>query len=275
MRILHILSCNIMGIPFNADNIGKTLLLKNLVIRHRRLAEKMNESNADVLMLQEILTQPQLRIFKKHLFKYPFLVYEPFIVGPKGGVAIFSKTPIQKHTYTAFSKKGSFFNKSFIWKFLKNGILVAECSEFPLVLINTHTTANFDWDWSKTNRFMPVIESQLKQISQLIDMYKKNYSIILCGDFNIDKPSYIYKEFIQHTKLEDAFREKNIPTMHSAFAFHRNQPPIIDYIFSFSHNNAIRVKKTTMIFREKWKEGSEEFYLSDHLGLLAEFEISL
>src|SRR5687768_3605358 len=138
---VSVINFNVLGAPFDPYNIRKTIFRTNIRKRNKEAAQKLNTSNADIIALQEVATYTQYRIFKKHLTNYPYIVYQKFLVGPKGGLVIFSKIPIKKHSYQTFKNKGGYRNKSIVGHAMRNGILIAKCTDFPLYILNTQLVA--------------------------------------------------------------------------------------------------------------------------------------
>ncbi len=275
MLSLKVLSLNIMGIPFNADNIWGTLFNSSLPLRHNKTAQAISALDPDIICLQEVLTYYQIRIFKKLLPSHPYTSFQNSVIGPKGGLVVFSKLPLIKQGFVEFKKNGTFRNKSFIWKLLKNGILITKLVNHPVILLNTHLTANFDWDWSLSNRFVPYLTSQLQQMKRTLEVYSDKNIVLSVGDFNMDRNTEIYKNFLKENAVTDIFADVDYTSMHEFYAQPGKEPPITDYIFLSKERYRVSVKEKNVVFKDKVTEGKKEFYLSDHTGLFVTVECNL
>jgi endonuclease/exonuclease/phosphatase family metal-dependent hydrolase len=193
-------------ISFNT--CGAPILSKKIKERYMRLADILNSSNSDILSLQEVHTYRHLRILKKKLSNYPYVVYKKYLYGPRGGLVIFSKKPIETCEYSNFQKRGSLMNKTVVAKLMRNGVLLAKLSGYPIYVLNTHLTPNTDLDWSMDNRMTPFTYSQLMHVAEITDtLVAMNNEVIITGDFNTPKDSELYDLFLQSSPVEDVFSE--------------------------------------------------------------------
>src|SRR3954469_13803830 len=80
-------------ISFNT--CGAPILSKKIKERYTRLAAILNKSQSDILSLQEVHTYRHFKILKKALTNYPYVSYKKYLYGPRGGLVIFSKKPIE------------------------------------------------------------------------------------------------------------------------------------------------------------------------------------
>ncbi len=235
------------------------------------VAENLKKENPDVILLQELFTYLHLRFLRQLLPPYQ-LFYQPFIYGPRGGLVIFSKMPIKKIQYIDFEVKGSLWNKSLTGPITKKGMLIAHCQSLPLTLINTHLTQNSDHDWSDHNRYTKILMKQLHQLTH--EMKKiKNTNLILAGDFNMPKTTHLYSDFINATQLTDAFSQYQNSTYHTDVIPFFTPERREDYIFYRGEN--IKCVQTSELFKEKYRfPDGTNLYLSDHIALKAQFELS-
>lgn len=265
---ISVISFNVMGSPLDPYHIRKTLFRTKIRERHRKAADLMNTSDADVIALQEVYTYAQLMIFKKLLKAYPYITFEPFILGPKGGCVIFSKVKMKKEKFILFEKKGGWFDKSIIWHLLRNGILVTRLSEYPIYIFNTHLTANLDFDWSKENKYTPYIVAQLQQMKEVISSYGKNSIVIAAGDYNTDKKSPLYQNFMQSADVRDVLHSSHIASYNAAFMPDGKNPPSVDYIFVYDKERKMDISSAEYIYDKKVAfENGQNQYVSDHYAI--------
>ena len=256
-------SLNTLGIPFFSPSPTE---------RYKALAQEFERLATDVINLQEVHTYSLLKILKDRLPSYPHVIYEPAFVGPKGGLVTFSKHPLQKLQFTLFTLATQPTN----WQFLRplgfyKGTLISKMTNVPLMIFNTHLTANGAGNWSRGGKLYPTHEAQLDQLAKLIEQVtgKENVSVI-SGDFNIPKCSELYSRFLDLSQAKDAFGLDDTPTFHPEFLPAGKQTHRIDYIFTYSPHAKVEVNESSLLFQNKVKlPNGKTSYLSDHIGLMA------
>lgn len=271
-REISVISFNTLGAPFMTTHRKRNYLrlTRYLIQRFRSIGQELNESNSEVIFLQEVHLYSLLFILKRKLINFPYISYKKSLYGPLGGLVIFSKEDVKEVKYINFLKRGSFKNKSIISKIIRNGLLIGKLENSPFMLINTYLTANFEHNWEEKSTFFQ--ESQIKQIIALIqDLRSKHLDFILAGDFNIHKNGELYQKLITAGKLIDPFKDYTSPTQHAEFLPQSVIiPPRLDYIFLSKLNIEIKKIKASELFTEKAEIGTNKFtYLSDHIALCA------
>lgn len=269
---LSIINFNTMGL-FNFDTFNGFFSSLNLRERQKKIVEILAAQNADIITLQEVHTYSFLKILKKKLKSYPYVAYEHLLFGPRGALVVFSKLPLEQIKYINFQDRGTIFNSSIVSKIRRSGILVCKIKDKDIYILNMHLTHNGDFKWTSNNRFYSFIKSQLTQIAKVVnDIGSANSKIIVTGDFNTDKKSLLYKNFIRDSRLLDVFDHHSLPTMHQEFLPKRKLAKTIDYVFLRSARSKQEIKSTNYLFTKKYliKNGKQR-YLSDHIGLFTNF----
>lgn len=262
---IRIVSLNTFGAPFLSKDIGK---------RFRLIADSLQGENPDIICLQEVVLYPHLRLLKKLLADYPYVKYKRFLYGPKGGLVIFSKLPLEGSAFINFSDRGSLRNKSLVARIMRYGVLSVRLSGMPITIYNTHLTPNMDVEYTEENRFTKFSASQLAQIARIVQQelkWKRN--VIIAGDFNIPHDSFLYEDFLKTSGLRDVFAARREPTYHEEFLPEGKDGHTIDYIFVSASNAAVRTLATDYVIERPVKHNGEHLYLSDHIGLLAHLQI--
>ena len=260
---------NTLGIPF---------LPPYPKARYKALAQEFERLEVDVINLQEVHTYGLFEVLKDRLPSYPYAVYERSFIGPKGGLVTFSRHPLKKLQFTLFT----FASQPPNWRFLRplgfyKGTLVSKMVDVPLVIFNTHLTANGTGDWSRGSKLYPIHEAQLEQLSKLIaDVTAKEGPGVVSGDFNIPKCSELYRRFVDLSRAKDVFGPDDTPTLHSEFLPAGKQAHRIDYIFTYSPEAKVEVNNSSLLFQNKVKLlNGKSSYLSDHVGLMAVLSFGL
>jgi len=265
-----VLSLNMFGTPFHPKKILRTFFRNDVRKRFRAIARVIEASNIDILMLQEVHDFPHYYFLKKLLPQYKYISYKKMLYGPRGGLVIFSKYPLERAHYYDFIDKGSFYNKSITGYISVKGFLSVRVQATNIWIINTHLTQNSDHDFSESNRYAGLLKSQLKQIIvHLHSLQNKNDRVILGGDFNMPKDTKFYNNFISESKLVDAFAQDSFTTYHKSFLPEGASVGRVDYIFSSPSLHPIR---TEYILKTSLKDNDGiDFYASDHIGLVVAY----
>ena len=247
--------------------LGVPIVPTRMTKRFIQITREFERMQPDIIALQEVYTGPQLTNLAKLLPSYPHIAYKPYVSGPRGGLAVFSKIPIESCAFIKLTKKEAITKKFVMSRVVRKGILVCRFQGYDLTLLNTQLNANLDSDWSPENRFMPVIRRQLTQLKDVIKEYQQTEkNLMVVGDFNIPKGSPIYNVFLKDIKMKDAFSRFSGPTLHLWFFEGWKVLERLDFIFYSGKN--IQIKKSTEIFTEKYSVTRRfEGYLSDHIGL--------
>ena len=149
------------------------------------------------------------------------------------------------------------------------GALVTRLARPGLRVINTHPVANWDGDWSESNRFYPLHRAQLDVLARVIDSVPP--PAMVCGDFNIDRGSSLFTGFLAGTGLADAFDGSCPPTFRAEFLPPGEVPHCIDFILT---KGGIRPVAATVLFTGKQPLSGVPGYVSDHIGLSASLVVA-
>ncbi len=256
-----------MGL-FSFDTFHGFLISTNIFQRMNKIGELLQKEDADIIMLQEVHTYFILNILKKKLSTHPYVAYKRFLYGPKGGLVIFSKHPIEKTEYTDYKTRGSLFNKSFVAHIIQNGVLSCKLKNMSLSILNTYMTPNMDYDHSKANRYAHYSEAQIRQLAIMMKTAAaKGDTVLTCGDFNTDKNSYSYTIFLDLSEATDVFAQETIPTKHQEFYPSHVKVDRLDHMFLSTKK---KILETKHIFTKKVPlANGTTAYLSDHMALEA------
>jgi len=250
-----------------------TLHPRSLFFRFKALSHFFNHSDLQVLYLQEVFTYAHLYLLKSQLIKFQFYCFEPSLIGPKGGLVIFSRFPIYKKEYQIFDTTFAPRGKASLEKILKKGILVA-CTKSKIYFVNTHLSAIIDGDYSRNGKYTRVLESQIMQLHKVISNYSRNICII-AGDFNLAKDSLWYQVLLNRDNLQDVFKDEDSVTMHPEFLSSKQRAHWIDYVLVNTPENWIGgIADRKLLFKNKVVlTKRQKDFISDHLGLQVSLSI--
>jgi endonuclease/exonuclease/phosphatase family metal-dependent hydrolase len=258
-KIITIATLNTLGIPF----IGNSIIL-----RYKTIADYLNSSDIDIIHLQEMLTYGNLYLIRHLLEKYPYRYYEKSLFSPKGGLATFSKMPLEYVKFIKYPNTFRGLGKSLVDTFLQKGILITKTRDTNTLLLNTHFNAVLDANWEKTGQFYEKQQSQIKVFHKILEnLGKVNKLIVCCGDFNIARDSQLFRELIT-PKLYDVFASKSIPTFHPLPLSHISEPKCLDYFFIYGSQKQYSILSTEYFLDEKVQLSKSKLGVaSDHMGL--------
>jgi endonuclease/exonuclease/phosphatase family metal-dependent hydrolase len=269
---MSVVSLNAWGTPFYGSKFRHKFLRTKISLRFRKMGQILNESGADILCFQEVFLPRHLNRLKIQLTNYPYCVYKPYFLCPRGGLVIFSKHPIATWEYIDFSTKGKYWDKSFTGKLTRRGVLMVKLQDIPLTILNTHPVQNSSDNWDEENTYVQIIKTQLREILDIC--HKLSGPFILVGDFNIPKDSNHYKELIKESNFIDAFADATSPTYVAEYLFGKKDAERLDYIF-YKEGNLTRRSGEHILTEKEQLDNGMVTYLSDHIGLKADFLLEI
>lgn len=254
----------------NFNTLGTTFFAPDIKKRYQAIAAQIKAMDIDLICFQEITTYYNLRLIKKYLRNYPYCHYKKHFIGPKGGLVIFSKLPIEKTSYHRYASLGSYKNITFYTRLIRNGILMCTLKDIPLVVMNTHLVSDFSFSEDENNVLYMLLKRQLYDAAEVVNTIQDK-AVLLTGDFNMARDLSIYTTFLQKTGMKDYFTDKNTPTYDPKrihYRFVGERAAIVDYIFLKHNTTKFDKIHTGHVFDQKVTLSNNKVtYLSDHIGL--------
>jgi endonuclease/exonuclease/phosphatase family metal-dependent hydrolase len=169
-----------------------------------------------------------------------------------------SRLPVSGSEYHGFGRPPSApgVPRQHLLRAYRSGALVTRLAGPELTVVTTHPIANWDGDWSPANRFYPLHRAQLAALAQVVAGIQGQ--AMVCGDFNVDRGSALFSEFLENTGLADAFNGTCPPTFRAEYLPVGKPPHCIDFILT---KGTVTAAEATVLFRDE--------QVSDHLGLRA------
>ncbi len=259
---LTVASLNTRGVPIVGSRLAD---------RYTAIAEVFEASEVDVVTVQEVLTYYHLRQLVRSMPSYRFVSFRRSVAGPAGGLVTLSRSAVAGTGYHRFpvpsaAESAGLPRLSRVTASLK-GALVTTLTGISIV--NTHLLANVDGDWSETNRFYRLHQSQLATLGRYVGAVPR--PAIVCGDFNVARDSSLYRDFIRQTGLLDAYGDDCPPTFHAAYLEPEQPSHCIDFLLL--SDPSIRAEAAELTFTDKLPMPGGAAYASDHLGLMARVAI--
>jgi endonuclease/exonuclease/phosphatase family metal-dependent hydrolase len=239
--------------------------------RLRTLATELRQLDADVVCLQEVQAHPYRRLLTRLCADvYPYHAHEPFVHAPTGGLLTLSRHPVTQSRFILYRERGLWYTPALADWILHKGVLLThlQYEGVPIVVLNTHLTANYSGDWSPQNRFAKQEWEQLQQLADLVNTQPSASLVWVVGDFNIPRGSWLADQFLQRSGLIDPLAGDLRPTFRPWKGLPARYAAAIDF-------NLVRLLPTLparmtplLRFEEKRRlPDGQEIFLSDHDAL--------
>jgi endonuclease/exonuclease/phosphatase family metal-dependent hydrolase len=171
--------------------------------------------------------------------------------------------------FILYRDRGLWYTPALADWILHKGVLISRLTvdNLPVIILNTHLTANYSGDWSRTNMFARQEHRELQQIAEIVNAQPSESLVVVCGDFNIPRGSWLYHTFLESSGLTDPLHDSAEPT----FRPHARMParyavPIDFALYRAPFLPSLQVE-STLRFKEKSINGTRQHYLSDHLAV--------
>jgi endonuclease/exonuclease/phosphatase (EEP) superfamily protein YafD len=258
---LAVASLNTLGVPRPGTRLPR---------RYAAIGAGFAAGDADVVCFQEVLTWLHLRLLVRAMPSFGQVSYRPSLPGPAGGLVTFSRRPVAGTTYRAFGRPPTARGlpvRTRLQMGIK-GALVTRLDRPGLSVINTHPLSNSDGDWTPANRFYPLHRAQLDALTGVLRGI--DGPVVVCGDFNIDRESALFGDFVRDTGLSDAFGGTCPPTFRAEYLPAGATPHCIDFILT---TGGVKVVATKLLFAGQEPLRGGPGYVSDHIGLYAQLAL--
>jgi sphingomyelin phosphodiesterase 2 len=252
-----VVSLNTRGVPVAGTQLAR---------RYAVIGAELEAGDADVVCFQEVLTWWHLRLLARRMRSFSHVSCRSSPAGPAGGLVTFSRRPVSGTSYRGFGTPPDGPGISWLTRFRAGmkGALVSRLAGPRLCVVNTHPVANKDGDWSRTGRFYPLHRAQLDALTRVV--LGVPGPIVVCGDFNVDRGSSLFTEFLAGTGLADAFGGNCPATFRAEYLPAGETPHCIDFILT---GDGVKAQAGTVLFAGKEPLPGGPGYVSDHLGLCA------
>jgi endonuclease/exonuclease/phosphatase family metal-dependent hydrolase len=235
------------------------------------LAQELNRREVTVACLQEVQSHTYRRLLVRAADRYPASAYVPFMHAPKGGLLTLARLPIEHVQFTLYRDRGRWYTPAIQDWILHKGALATNMTldGVPIVVLNTHLTANYSGDWRRSNRYAQHERSQLQQLAQIVNAQPAEALVAVVGDFNIPRGNWLYKEFLAESRLMDPMAGDRKPTFRPPRGIPGRYALPIDFTLLRLPPNlpGLRIR-SQLCFEEKYPlVAGRKGYLSDHYGI--------
>lgn len=271
---IHLASLNVCGLPSRLPSVAE---------RAAHFCRRIEESDIDVVTLQEVWRRRTLDVIRAHLPSFPFVVWRRGVAGqPAGGLATFSRLPVGEVSYTSFrgarsTAGGVGFRARLAVNSLLQGVLTVELAGLGAVVANTHLSANRDGDWTDGSRYHAFQRAQVGMLHAVLRRARAAGVplVVVAGDFNIASDSSLYHLIVDGGAWRDPFAATDPVTYHVEFLPPGRRGRRIDYLLVCGDATAFPVTGNGLLFDEPLAlPGGGRIYLSDHVALTARIQTS-
>lgn len=233
--------------------------------RVSEIGNYLKNSEADVLVLQEVFHRRARRKLKKQLKgTYPYQTKKGPVtwLGIPSGVVLFSKMPIVKEKTLSFS-----FSKGADRLAKKGAILVTfEKNGQEISILGTHLQAGSDLSRKK------IRNQQINQITKVLNEIDSNQILIYAGDFNIQNKSNMFVKLKNKLKSNNPKLNKSSRSATANFKDNNlypvtGKPVWIDYIMIRRAEKVLQ--KSLWVEEPRGKNRRKNKRLSDHNPVLS------
>jgi len=260
MGDFSLLSLNTFGIPFFLS-LG----------RLKRLAKELDQLPVETICLQEVQQNEYAPLIKNGLATFPNHCYQKHTYAPEGGLAVFSRIPVVHSNFEVYQDRGRMFSIGFADWALYKGILSVtfDVEGMPVIVMNTHMNANYSGVWHPANPLVQVELSQVRQLGRAIGSLPETSLVIVCGDFNFPRASFLYEELVKENNLLDPLVEDLRPTYRPFPLVPVKWKVPLDFVLIRQPaGKKIRVEAEIIEMEDKAKKHPVQRFLSDHNALM-------
>jgi endonuclease/exonuclease/phosphatase family metal-dependent hydrolase len=246
------------------------LWLPNTRRRLLALAKVLEGSSYQILCLQEIQLHGYRRSLVEACASYPYAIFEPYVHCPKGGLLTLSRLPITSTSFEPYAARGLWYTPMLLDRLFFKGMLITRLiwDKIPMAIINTHLLANFAGDWERHGMYARVEEQQLRQLAETARAQPADSIVVVVGDFNIPRGSWLYRDFLAASGLRDLLAGDTRPTLRLPRGAPSRLGLPIDYVLVRTPaRHSFRID-CDLCFSGKYPlDHRRQGYLSDHHGI--------
>lgn len=238
--------------------------------RLRSLVRELQHLSADIVCLQEVQSNWALRLLRQLTESRLAQAYLPGRTAPLGALLTLTQTPPDKISFTRYTNQGAWLGPTVMDQLTQKGMLLMQLTWHgqPIIVINTHLVANYWAKWQPGSRAAQEQQRQLHQLADLVQAQPTPALVLVAGDFNIPRGSWLYDEFLQRAGLIDPLAGDARPTYRPFPGVPVHYALPIDFVFLRTPPGMTVPTTADLCFTEPCSYiGGGQGYLSDHVGV--------
>jgi endonuclease/exonuclease/phosphatase family metal-dependent hydrolase len=203
---------------------------------------------------------------------YPAHAYAPALQAPRGALLTLSQVPLRQVSFVPYEAQGPWLGPTLMDRLTGKGALIVRfaCDGLPVVVINTHLLANYRADWRPTGSAARNQQRQLAQLAEIVRRQPEDSLVLLAGDFNLPRGSWLYDEFVARSGMADPLAGDQRPTYRPFPGVPARYALPLDMIFVRMPAGCAATAEAQLCLGEPVElVGGGRDYLSDHLGVRA------
>ena len=214
---------NCLGLPVPVPGLRRRL---------RALGRVLAASDCDIACLQEVGQWRHLPLVRHTEERWPHALAIDYPYAPKGGLVILSRLPLETTSYASFLERGRMMSLHATERHQSKGMLETHLrlGQQDVVVINTHLSANYNANWTYSNPYAKVERAQLREIVATVKAIPQETLVIVAGDFNVPRGSWLYNEFVRAADLYDPLGTSQTPTYRPLPGLPANALQALDHI---------------------------------------------
>ncbi|MBC6467426.1 endonuclease/exonuclease/phosphatase family protein [Actinomadura alba] len=235
--------------------------------RLRALGQILERSAYDVVCLQEVMSPLNLALLRKITESYGHAAHAATFPLVQGGLVTLSRWPITDQRFVSFRRNGPARGE---W-LMRKGALVArvQIEGRPVTVVNTHLSANKTGDWSRANTYARIEAAELKELASAVAETGSADPLLVMGDFNVPRDSWLFDEFVSATGLRDVLAGDSEPTYRPTPEF--GDTKAIDQVLMRAPAGQEPAADARLVFQDAVRlPNGRSAFLSDHYGIAAE-----
>jgi endonuclease/exonuclease/phosphatase family metal-dependent hydrolase len=259
MTQFSLVTFNCLGAP--ATNARRRLLA---------LAQELGERADNVVCLQEAQAHAYRELLIQACSQHPFSCYEPFVHAPKGGLLTLATLAIEHYEFVLYRSRQIVRPPALMDWVLHKGVLLTRFSlaDLPLVVLNTHLSANYSVNWNTDNHYARIEHSQLQQLAEIVRAQPPEALVVAAGDFNVPRGSWLYNDFLRESGMVDPLAGDTRPTHRPPLGLPAHFAKPIDFaLVRLPELPGLAIESDLCFDQPVPLAGGRRGYLSDHNGV--------
>ncbi|NJN82079.1 MAG: hypothetical protein HC802_07205 [Caldilineaceae bacterium] len=238
--------------------------------RLRALARELGQMAPEVVCLQEVQTHYAHRLLVHTCRSHPEHASVPSLYAPRGALLTLARLPLSQTHFVPYETQGEWLGPTLMDRLTQKGMLLTHLHHagIPIIVINTHLLANYWANWRPESRPARQQQRQLQQLASLVRAQPSTALVLVAGDFNLPRSSWLYDDFLTHSGMSDLLTDDPRPTYRPFPGVPVRYALPIDFVFIRPPPDLRVQADADLCFNEKFAfADGRRGYLSDHLGV--------
>jgi endonuclease/exonuclease/phosphatase family metal-dependent hydrolase len=187
-----------------------------------------------------------------------------------GGLVTVSRLPFVRHEFYPFPNRGRWWSIGIADWALRKGVLVTciDVEVQQVIVLNTHLHANYLGSWTKDNALARIQSDQVRFLAELAKAQPADALVIICGDFNFPRDTFLYEELSQISGFIDPLKDDPRPTYRPVSFLASKWSVTLDFIFYRKPDKIdMSVAADILPIENSIGRNKRSRFLSDHCAL--------